>query len=155
MSHYLHQEFDFVERTKRILEQYDSLTIPEKDKFEVTLLLNCLVGLLILPQQNWYDNLPSEIISQKEWGITPEHISFIKRGETKNIKDISRHLRNSVAHYRFKAFDNSSNKISRIKFEDFEQSGNKTFEALIPLANLRQFTNRLSDNFMTEMNKLK
>jgi len=155
MSHYLHQEFDFVERTKRIIEQYDSLTIPEKDKFEVTLLLNCLVGLLILPQQNWYDNLPSEIISQKEWGITPEHISFIKRGETKNIKDISRHLRNSVAHYRFKAFDNSSNKISRIKFEDFEQSGNKTFEALIPLANLRQFTNRLSDNFMTEMNKLK
>lgn len=155
MSHYLHQEFDFVERTKRIIEQYDSLTIPEKDKFEVTLLLNCLVGLLILPQQNWYDNLPSEIISQKEWGITPEHISFIKRGETKNIKDISRHLRNSVAHYRFKAFDNSSNKISRIKFEDFEQSGNKTFEALIPLANLRQFTNRLSDNFMTEMNILK
>lgn len=155
MSHYLHQEFDFVERTKNIIEQYDSLTIPEKDKFEVTLLLNCLVGLLILPQQNWYDNLPSEIISQKEWGITPEHISFIKRGETKNIKDISRHLRNSVAHYRFKAFDNSSNKISRIKFEDFEQSGNKTFEALIPLANLRQFTNRLSDNFMTEMNKLK
>lgn len=155
MSHYLHQEFDFVERTKKIIEQYDSLTIPEKDKFEVTLLLNCLVGLLILPQQNWYDNLPSEIISQKEWGITPEHISFIKRGETKNIKDISRHLRNSVAHYRFKAFDNSSNKISRIKFEDFEQSGNKTFEALIPLANLRQFTNRLSDNFMTEMNKLK
>jgi hypothetical protein len=155
MSHYLHQEFDFVERTKKIIEQYDSLTIPEKDKFEVTLLLNCLVGLLILPQQNWYDNLPSEIISQKEWGITPEHISFIKRGETKNIKDISRHLRNSVAHYRFKAFDNSSNKISRIKFEDFEQSGDKTFEALIPLANLRQFTNRLSDNFMTEMNKLK
>ena len=155
MSHYLHQEFDFVERTKKIIEQYDSLTIPEKDKFEVTLLLNCLVGLLILPQQNWYDNLPSEIISQKEWGIAPEHISFIKHGETKNIKDISRHLRNSVAHYRLKAFDNSSNKISRIKFEDFEQSGNKTFEALIPLANLRQFTNRLSDNFMNEMNRQK
>jgi len=155
MSYYLHQEFDFVERTKKIIEQYDSLTIPEKDKFEVTLLLNCFVGLLILPQQKWYDNLPTEIVSQKEWGIAPEHISFIKQGEEKNIKNISRHLRNSVAHYRFKAFNNSSNKISRIKFEDFEQSGNKTFEALIPLANLRQFTNKLTDNFMTEMNRQK
>lgn len=155
MSHYLHQEFDFVERTKKIIEQYDNLKLPEKDKFEVTLLINCLVGLLILPQQNWYDSLPTEIISQKEWGIGTEHISSIKQGETKNVKDILRHLRNSVSHYRFKAFDNSTNKISRIQFEDFDQNKNKTFEALIPLANLRKFTDRLSDVFMTEMNKQK
>ena len=83
MSYYLHQEFDFVERTKKIIEQYDNLTIPEKDKFEVTLLLNCFVGLLILPQQKWYDNLPTEIVSQKEWGIAPEHISLLRKEKRK------------------------------------------------------------------------
>jgi len=155
MSHYLNQEFDFITRTKKIIEQYDSFKIDEKDKFEVTLLLNCLVGLLILPQQNWYDSLPTDIMSQKEWGINPEHISSIKKGETKNVKDVARHLRNSVAHYRFKAFDNSSDKISSIKFEDFDTNGIKTFEAIIPLPNLRQFTNRLTDIFTNEMNRQK
>lgn len=155
MSHYLHQEYDFVYRTKKIIEQYDNLTLSEKDKFEVTLLLNCLVGLLIIPQQYWYYCLPTEIISKKEWGVAPEDISFIREGETRNIKDISRHLRNSVTHYRFKAFNNSFKKISQIKFEDFDPNGGKTFEAIIPLADLRQFTNKLSDNFMTEMDKQK
>jgi hypothetical protein len=155
MSQYVNQEFDFVDRTRKIIEQYDKSAIPKKDKFEVTLFLNCLIGLLILPQQYWYDDLPTEIISQKEWGISPEHISLMKQGETKNIKDISRHLRNSISHYRFKAFENSSAEISRIQFEDIDQSGNKTFEATIPLGNLRQFVIKLSESFMIKMDKQK
>lgn len=143
MSHYLQQEFDFIIRTKKLIEQYENLQIAEKDKFEVTLLLNCLVGLLILPQQNWFNNLPKDLISEKEWGIAPHHISSIKEGEPKNVENVARHLRNSVSHYRFNAFDNSSNKISRIKFEDFNSNG-KTFEALIPIKNLRDFTNKFT-----------
>ncbi len=54
MSAYKTQEFDFIQRTKKIINQYDSLLIPDNDKFEVTLFLNCLVGLLILPQQKWF-----------------------------------------------------------------------------------------------------
>ncbi len=77
MSHYLNQEFDFINRTKTIIEQYDNLQISEKEKFEITLMLNCLVGLLILPQQNWFDSLPAVLVSQKEWGIAEKHISFI------------------------------------------------------------------------------
>lgn len=62
MSNYKDQEFDFIERTKLIIKQYDDFQIGEKDKFEVTLFLNCLVGLLVLPQQHWFDNLPTELI---------------------------------------------------------------------------------------------
>lgn len=153
MSHYKNQELDFINRTKAIIKQYDSFQIVEKEKFEVTLLLNCLVGLLILPQQHWFDSLPTVIVSQKEWGINPNHISSIKEGETKNIKDIARHLRNSIAHYEFVAFDNSSNQISSIKFKDKDREGNITFEAIIPLPNLRQFANKLTDTFTNEMNR--
>lgn len=155
MSHYKTQEIDFINRTKTIIEQYDNFKIADKEKYEVTLLLNCLVGLLILPQQHWFDSLPIEEISQKEWGINPNHISKIKTGETKNIKDVSRHLRNSIAHYQFKAFDNSSNQISSIKFKDKDQAGNITFEAIIPLQNLRQFVNKLTNTFTNEMGNQK
>jgi hypothetical protein len=136
MSNYKEQEFDFIKRTKTILAQYDSFQIVEKDKYEVTLLINCLVGLLILPQQNWFDQLPTELTSQKEWGIKPEHISRMKSGETKNVKDIARHLRNSIAHY---------------KFEDFDKTGVVTFEAILPIANLKQFVEKLSSLFSKEM----
>lgn len=153
MSHYKNQEIDFINRTKAIIQQYDSFQIVEKEKYEVTLLLNCLIGLLILPQQHWFDSLPTDLVSQKEWGINPSHISSIKDGETKNIKVVARHLRNSIAHYEFKAFDNSSNQISSIKFMDKDREGNVTFEAIFPLPNLRQFTTKLTDTFTTEMNK--
>lgn len=155
MSNYKNQEFDFVNRTKAIIEQYEKIELSKAEKFEVTLLLNCLVGLLILPQQNWFDNLPTDIISQKEWGINDKHISFIKAGETKNVKDIARHLRNSISHYRFRAFDNKSNEISSIKFEDYDPSNKKSFEATIPVSSLRQFTTKLTNTFVAEMEKQK
>ncbi len=155
MSHYKNQEVDFINRTKTIIEQYDSFQIAEKEKFEVTLLLNCLIGLLIIPQQHWFECLPTELVSQKAWGINPKQISKIKDGETKNIKDVARHLRNSIAHYEFVVFDNSSNKISSVKFKDKDRNRNITFEAIIPLPNLRQFTTKLTDTFTVEMNKQK
>lgn len=48
MSFYKQQERDFIERTLNILEQYDSLNVPEKEHYEVTLLINCMVGLYYL-----------------------------------------------------------------------------------------------------------
>src|SRR5688572_6053080 len=81
MSNYNQQEFDFIKRTQAIIDRYDKLKIPEeekeKEKYEVTLLLNCLVGLLILPQQHWFEILPSDPITEKEWGISEGDITDI------------------------------------------------------------------------------
>ena len=156
MSYYKNQEIDFVNRTKTIIEQYEKSIITEKEKYDTTLFLNCLVGLLILPQQHWFLSLPTELISKKEWGIHPNHVSSIKEGETKNVKSIATHLRNSIAHYNFKAFDSSLRQISRIKFWDKDiKKDIITFEASIPLLNLRQFTTKLTETFISEMNKQK
>jgi hypothetical protein len=88
MTSYLKQEFDFIDRTKKILKQYDDY-FKDKDKrnkYEITLLMNAFVGLLILPQQHWFDDLPNELITKKEWGIDTSHIGFLKKGEQKNSK---------------------------------------------------------------------
>lgn len=152
MSHYTNQEFDFISRTKKIIEQYNDIKLPENEKFEITLLINCLVGLLILPQQNWFDMLPSGyVISQKEWGINKKHIHVIKNGEMMDVKNIARHLRNSIAHYRFKAFENKSTEISSVSFKDYDQQGNITFDATIPIPSIRQFTKKLTDTLLTQM----
>lgn len=153
MSAFNRQEFDFIERTKNIINQYDNLQIQEKDKHEITLLLNCMFGLLILPQQHWFDFLPTELVSEKEWGIKPEHVSSIKKGETKNVKDITRHLRNSIAHYKFTCIADSNSMISQIKFEDFNSRKKKTFDATIPIANLKSFLIIFSNSITGEMKR--
>lgn len=154
MSYYLQQEFDFVERTKKILEQYDKIDFSKNknEKYEVTLLLNCFVGLLILPKEHWFVNLPTSLIEEKEWGISPSHIKIIE-GDVKSVKEVARHFRNSVAHYRFEVFSNEKGKISSIKFEDFLDKNTKTFEAEIPIENIKLFLNKFSSWFLENMKK--
>ncbi|MFC4165069.1 HEPN family nuclease [Epilithonimonas zeae] len=152
MSYYTQQEYDFVQRTKIILEQYQKLKISANEKYEITLLINCFTGLLILPQQYWFDNLPNEIISEKEWGIKTEYINIIA-GNNKSVKEIVRHLRNSVAHYKFEVFENQKKEIKSIKFKDYTTNGVITFEGEVPVKNLNIFLNKFSNWFLEEMKK--
>ena len=167
MSFYKQQEFDFIDRTKKIIKQYDNLVVPkEEEKYEVTLLLNCMVGLLILPQQNWFNNLPTDLITNKSWGIDEAEIKVIKdrelKDEDKTVANIARHLRNSIAHYRFEAFNNSKDEINSIKFEDYIcckknniEIKEQTFEATINLENLQEFVYKLSNDLVSQIKKSK
>ena len=153
MSAYKQQEFDFVLRTQKIIGQYNSLSI--KNKYEVTLLLNCFVGLLILPQQAWYESLPDELISLQKWGISPNQIVFIKDSETKSIKNITRHLRNSISHYRFEVFSNVNKKISELKFNDYDLNEVKTFEATLSIKIISSFLKIFSTYILDKMKEEK
>lgn len=154
MSAYRQQEYDFVARTKKIIEQYEEFELTNNEKYEVTLLVNCFVGLLILPQQHWFNNLPTELISEGNWGLRNGSISYLKAGEEKTVKQIVRHLRNSVSHYHFRMFDNSQNQISKIRFEDYApNNGPKTFEAVITIDELNRFIQIFSQWFLDEMTR--
>jgi len=153
MSIYKSQESDFISRTLSILDQYDSLKFPKDEKYEVTLMLNCMVGLLILPQQEWISHLPTELISKKEWGIDASHISYLKIGEAKSVNVIARHLRNSLAHSNFIAFSNKSSEITRVKFVDWDRQQNKTFESEIPIADLKTFLRKFATVMLDLMKK--
>ena len=145
MSAYLQQEFDFIERTQKIIEQYNSFQLKEEEKFEVTLLLNCFVGLLILPQQAWLNYLPETIISENEWGINPDHVIFVSNNETKSVKNIARHLRNSISHYHFTAFNDINSNIHGVIFTDQNLRGKENFKANFSIEEIRLFINKFSD----------
>lgn len=153
MGYYTQQEFDFVQRTKKILEQYDSIDFSknESEKYEITLLLNCFVGLLTLPKEHWYDKLPKTEIDEEGWGMSPDFIEDIE-GNSKSIQQVARHLRNSIAHYRFTLIEDENGEIGSIKFEDCK--GHKsTLKAKIPVENIKLFLEKLSDWFLKDMKK--
>jgi hypothetical protein len=153
---YENQDLDFVKRTKDIIKQYDSFQLSEDKKYEVTLLLNCFVGLLILPQQRLFDELPTTLITKEEWGIAPSDIITIidrfRNNEDKNINNIARHLRNSIAHFRFTAVSDKVDKIIEIKFLDYlNDKITISFEATITIDNLRLFINKISSDFIARI----
>src|ERR1700730_6885806 len=107
MGLYQDIDIDFAKRTLRIIEQYDQTKKKGSDNFEVTLLVNCLVGLLILPNQRRRDLTPDVAIEKLgEWSIQHSFIESwgkMKAGEKKTLSQLVRRLRNSVCHFRIEA----------------------------------------------------
>jgi hypothetical protein len=147
---YTIQEKDFVKRTKEIIQQYDNVVVPDKERYEVTLLLNCMVGLLILPQQKWLNNLPSDVITEKKWGIDSNKIDILSQ-QNKTVKEVARHMRNAISHFRFFAL-NENREINSIWFIDHDLKTKKdTFEVTLSVANLRTFVEKLSSWHLSQV----
>lgn len=116
MGNYKHLEEDFIHRTLKVLEQYDTLDLPTKNKFEVTLLTNSFLGLIVVPDaKNLVRFLPKERIElSKHLGLSRVHIASLK---IKYLRDLIAYLRNSVAHFDIK-FEGSEEEIETIIFSD-------------------------------------
>lgn len=108
---------DFVERTKYNLIQLG----PQTDK-EVTLLLNSLLGLLIIPEQKGYDELGKFIMDTQVYeDFCNKAVRSTEKDAAGNLpqKILFRHLRNAVAHANIK-FGLKDHKINRIILYDKE-----------------------------------
>ena len=118
------------------------------EKYEVTLLINCLLGLLVLPNERLLvDKIPDIPFEKFEewglpkkfvtnWGTIPEH--------ERNLKKIIHHMRNSIAHFRVTSYGNGC-EITSIKFRDCKYSGKiTTFEGEIPVKCLKIFIRKLA-----------
>ena len=82
MGSYIYPEIDFVYRTQQLLKQYKQI---EKNSlkiknYNITLFLNCFVGLLIIPQQKAFNSISnSELVGGIDiHGINPDNIFAIK-----------------------------------------------------------------------------
>ena len=85
---------DFVSRTKKNDE-----IVKNNDGYEVTQLINSLIGLLIIPEQTMYRQITDDSVDDK---LLVKLISCINKNTYKPKKEdlqaITRHMRNAVAH---------------------------------------------------------
>mgnify|MGYP006971735529 CR=1 FL=1 len=102
MGNYKDLELDFIERTISLISQYDQLLIatdiPFEEQYNYTLLINCLLGLIVLPKQRTRSYIPKTLITsdlKKEMGLTNSIIS----SNINNLRDLVMQLRNSIAHF--------------------------------------------------------
>ena len=146
MGTYDNIDIDFAYRTRRIIEQYDEKIPKGRENYDVTLLINCLVGLLIVPQQRRYRQIPDVPLKNLAgWDIDPSFVeSWGHRSNAKpTLREFVRHLRNGVAHFHIKA-EGTKDDIQQLKFSD--ENG---FCATIPVGNLRHFAMKLASTICT------
>ena len=175
-------ERDFVDRSLLLLKQYDKLVKPSThptEHFEVTLLLNCLLGLIILPfehlkreqKNNRFPKICNEDETpihklDSEWGLNELKISKIVIGNNKLSRDettlrkIVAMFRHSMAHALF----GDGNKTPKPLGLSVAYQGegvitevnlvnryrSTEFIASIPVESLRKFTTKLATTFLNE-----
>jgi hypothetical protein len=140
MGAYENIDIDFAERTLKILDQYDQTKQPGPENFEVTLLVNCLIGLLVLPQQRRPELIPYLPVDRlADWGIEAGFIeSWDENGDQQTLSRLVDHLRNGVCHFRIEA-EGTKEDIKQLKFSDRHE-----FRATIPVGNLKTFVKKFA-----------
>lgn len=127
----------FMRRTLTLARDYDG-------PLDATLLINCLLGLLIVPKEALVEKIPTTPFeSLQEWGINPNSIRRVGRCEyghehRPNLRQLVRRLRNAVAHFRIEP-NHEAGQVVGYNFRD--QSG---FHAEISLFEIRGLVEKLA-----------
>lgn len=137
---------DFADRT-----MYNYSLIEAKTPYEITLLINSAIGLLIIPKESEFTKITNDMIDDRLYKNLVNCIkenSYINR---LNLAQIARHIRNAIAHGRidFEAEKQPQKDkpliIKNVIFGDFCPQNNKTgkpkekFKIVISIDLLREF----------------
>lgn len=142
MAGYRNFEYDFIERTLQIIENYS-------DGFDITLQINCCVGLLVIPKEKLFEELPLSTLNNdsKLFGIRRRNIRFIKperqslrfeNYDAYNIRNIVTHMRNAVAHGNIAQNSIREGNIESLRFID-KFRAEKTFETIVTVDEFKEF----------------
>lgn len=111
---YLDLVSDFANRTKHNLETLESLNQESYTVYEVTQLINSCIGLLIIPQQEYWDQIPRKPIEElieKGWKV-PEVVDGFP--QVNDLRELMRYLRNAIAHFNIEFETNQRDQLSRL-----------------------------------------
>jgi len=104
-----------------LLEQYEEIRkkIEPEKQYNHTLLINCFLGIIVLPKEKHLSYIPCDRITSKlreEFGIEKSKIGQ----HVKNLKDLIIQLRHSVAHFNLNCISlpEGSKTIDAIQFID-------------------------------------
>ena len=104
-------DYDFIKRTLEIIDEYQGDN-------DVTLLINCCLGLLILPKERHFDSLPNKQITKNKdyWGLTYRSVTTDCECRGYKLSNIIRRMRNGVCHFKIETKANINNNGWRVLY---------------------------------------
>jgi hypothetical protein len=136
---------DFMRRSLALVQKYEG-------PYDATNLLNCLLGLLVVPNERLFDLVPTESIGAlANWGIDPKSIEQYGKCECgdrhpKNLRHLVKSLRHAVAHFQVKPVNEDG------KCVGFTFSNRNRFRARIKVDEMRVFVEKLATHLEQQLN---
>ena len=105
---------DFAQRTKNNLETLRAIQAerPDIEVFEVTQMVNSLLGLLVFPQQEYVNKIPAtpiEELAASGWAVPEVDGEF---EQVNDLKQLVQYLRNAIAHFNIKFTEDERGEIN-------------------------------------------
>ena len=127
---------DFARRTRSNLEALRRLQDGGVEVFEVTALLNSMLGLLVFPQQSYVNRLPEVPLvelAREGWPVPTFEVGHV---EAQNLKQLVRMLRNAIAHFNIQ-FEAPQGQISGLRLWNTDpRSGKVTWRVRLSTSEL-------------------
>ena len=138
---------DFTKRTK------DNLALLGNSPYDVTQLINSLIGLLIIPREYGYEFINDNLLDSKLRDAIFQKVLENDYPEGTTLKSVLTHMRNAVCHSRMKfhvdkaGTEAVSKDIKIIEFRDRKTKDGNTyqFHMEIPIELLREFVFAFSE----------
>jgi hypothetical protein len=114
--------------------------------YDATLILNCLLGLLVVPKETVLKAIPELPLSElPNWGISENCLKSPGRPTKTNphpetLRGLVANLRHSVAHFRIKPVPDTG------EVHSFEYKNDAGLHAIIPVTEMREFVRLLSEH---------
>lgn len=132
-------DFDrsFVQHTLSLVQSYEG-------PYDATIMVNCLLGLLLVPKESFLKAIPEDPISSlKDWGIDPSSIRHFGRVTPGNprpetLRGLVINLRHAIAHFRIRPVPATA------EVHSFEYKNDSGLEAVITITEMRAFVAALA-----------
>lgn len=143
MSEMKNFKVDFVDRTLSIIRNNDVRT-----EYDVTLLLNCLLGMITLPIELFKDEKSKSKVEDYKINCILKLKSFVlPKKIDKRDEEAFRHIRNSIAHLELEP-KNENGVISSIRFKDKNEKGTVVLDFTIEVGKLKEFAIYVAEEYL-------
>lgn len=135
----------FAARTRINLEFIEKQQQLGQDVYEVTQLINSLLGLLIFPQQRFLDAIPKTPLKELEAQGWPEIQITQGQSECQTLYDLVRYLRNGVAHCNIRFLADHKGELVGLTIWNNNPRQVRNWEARLSIEQLRKITDMFID----------
>lgn len=135
---------DFAERTRSNLELVaHEAQAGNASAFEVTQLINSLLGLLVFPRERFLEDIP-ETPLQDLSGWMDTAVRFEAGTRPKTLRELIRVLRNGVAHFNIEFFSEKGQVVG-VRVANMDRNGLEDAFVQMPIGSLRSLVLRFMD----------
>lgn len=153
---YQHVIRDFAERTRQNLDYIERSVEGGEEVYDITQLVNSMLGLLVFPQQRYFNNIPKTPLKDLREDGWPDVQVIGDFQAPKDLRLFMRYLRNAIAHFNIEFIADEKRQLHGIRVWNIDTRNPKhpkNWEAELSFAEIRIIVEKFITLIVEEVGK--